>query len=74
MGPAGLSIKGTTLQGYDPESSVTKTVRKPNDVLPNVLNGGKRILKKMMDDINSKASEPNGRINSETILLRVTTR
>ena len=74
IGPAGLSIKGTTLQGYDPEDSVTKTVRKPNDVLPDVIKGGKRVLKKLMSTINSKESQPNGRINGETILLRVATR
>ena len=74
MGPAGLSIKGTTLQGYDPDDSYTKTVRKPDDVLPNVLKGGKRILKNLMSTINSKESQPNGRINGETVLLRVATR
>ena len=74
MGPAGLSIKGTTLQGYDPDDSYTKTVRKPDDVLPNVLKGGKRILKNLMSTINSKESQPNGRINGETVLLRVAIR
>ena len=71
MGPAGFSVKGTTLQGYDPENSESKTLRKPDDVLPRVLSGGKRVLSKVMAEINSKASEPNGRINGDTILLRV---
>lgn len=71
MGPAGFSVKGTTLQGYDPENSESKTLRKPDDVLPRVLSGGKRVLSKVMGEINSKASEPNGRINGDTILLRV---
>ncbi len=74
LGTAGLSIKGTTLQGYDPDDSVTKSVRKPNDVLPDVLKGGKRILKNLMSTINSKESQPNGRINGETVLLRVAIR
>lgn len=71
MGPSGFSIKGTTILGYDPENSVTKTLRKPEEALPKVLSGGKRVLSKLMDEINSKGSEPNGRINGDTILLRV---
>ena len=70
-GPTGLSIKGTTLQGYDVETSMSKKVRKPNDVLPRVLNGGKIVIRKLMDELNSKSSVPNGRINGDTVLLRV---
>jgi hypothetical protein len=71
IGPTGLSIKGTTLQGYDVEASISKTVRKPDEVLPRVLNGGKIVIRKLMDELNSKSSVPNGRINGDTILLRV---
>jgi hypothetical protein len=71
IGPAGLSIKGTTLQGYDVEASMSKTLRKPDEVLPRVLNGGKIVIRKLMDELNSKSSVPNGRINGDTILLRV---
>jgi hypothetical protein len=71
LGPAGLSIKGTTLQGYDEEASVSKTIRKPDEVLPRLLKGGKLVLRKLMSEINSKESVPNGRINGDTILLRV---
>ena len=70
MGPAGLSIKGTTLQGFDPESSEQKKIRKPEQVLPNVLSGGKRILSKLLPDINTKGTIPNGRINTNMIILR----
>ena len=70
-GPTGLSIKGTTLQWYDVETSMSKTVRKPNDVLPRVLNRGKIVIRKLMDELNSKSSVPNGRINGDTVLLRV---
>jgi hypothetical protein len=71
LGPAGLSVKGTTLQGYDEETSVSKTIRKPDEVLPRLLKGGKLVLRKLMSEINSKESVPNGRINGDTILLRV---
>ena len=48
-----------------------KTIRKPDEVLVRVLEGGKIILRKVLDEINAKHSEMNGRLNNETILLRV---
>jgi hypothetical protein len=71
LGPTGLSIKGTSIKGYDEDLSVRKKLRKPEQVLPRLLDGGKLILRKLMDEISSKPSKPNGRINGETILLRV---
>lgn len=71
MGPAGFSVKGTTLQGFDPDNSYAKALRKPHDVLPQVLNGGKRVLNNLMGNLTTKATEPNGRINKDCILLRV---
>jgi len=50
---------------------VSKTIRKPDEVLPRLLKGGKLVLRKLMSEINSKESVPNGRINRDTILLRV---
>ena len=70
LGRAGFSIKGTTLYGWDEENSVTKKVRKPEDIIPRVLTGGKIVLKKLMDEMTTKHSKTNGRINSDTILLR----
>ena len=67
----GFSIKGTTLQGWDKESSVQKKIRKPEEVLPRLEKGGKLVLRKLMDEINTKGMTPNGRINGEMILLRV---
>jgi hypothetical protein len=71
IGPSGLSVKGTTLSGFDEKTSITKTVRKPEVTLPNVLNSGKVALRKLMDNIKAKSSEANGRINSDVVLLRV---
>lgn len=67
----GLLVKGSSLDNYKYSESVAKTLRKPKDVLTKVLGGGKIALRKVMSDINSKASELNGRINKDTILLRV---
>jgi len=67
---APLSVKGTTIQGYNEAASVQKKLRKPDKVLADVLGGNKVSLRKLMDGINSKSSPLNGRINADTILLR----
>lgn len=68
---AGLDVKGSAIQNYKYGESVSKTLRKPKDVLSRVLDGGKIVLRKVMSEINSKSVELNGRINKDTILLRV---
>jgi len=68
---AGLSVKGSSIENYKYGESVSKKLRKPKDVLTRVLDGGKIVLRKAMSEINSKPSELNGRINKDTILLRV---
>jgi hypothetical protein len=68
--PAGLSVKGTTIENIDISLSVCKTLRKPKDVLSKVLEGGKITLRKVMDEVNSKSATLNGRINKDVILLR----
>jgi hypothetical protein len=68
---AGLGVKGSGIENYKYSESISKTLRKPKDVLDRVLNGGKIVLRKVMGEINSKPSELNGRINKDTILLRV---
>lgn len=71
MGPSGLTVKGTTLQGFDDKTSKKKKLRKPEEVLKRCLSGGKIVLRKVLDEVNSKESVLNGRLNEETILLRV---
>ena len=68
---AGLSVKGSSIENYKYSESVSKTLRKPKDVLSRVLDGGKIVLRKVMAEVNSKPVELNGRINKDTILLRV---
>jgi hypothetical protein len=70
-GPNGIQVKGTTLTGYDVEKSLSKSLRKPDITIQSLLGAGKVSLRKIMDDLKTVASVPNGRINSDTILLRV---
>jgi hypothetical protein len=68
---AGLAVKGATITNYNPSNSISKTLRKPKDVLNTVVTGGKIALRKVMDGVNAKPQKLNGRINKDTILLRV---
>jgi hypothetical protein len=67
----GLSVKGSSLLNYNEGKSVTKTLRKPDVVLPEVLKGGKVFLRNVMENLTTKDSPANGRLNGDTILLRV---
>jgi len=67
----GFSIKGTTLQNFSESKSITKTLRKPEVTLPEVLKGGKVVLRNLMDNLTTKPMEANGRLNNETIILRI---
>lgn len=69
--PKGFIISGTTIKNFNKESSRTLTLRKPLDILPTVAKCTPRQLIKLLDEIKTKASVPNGRINEDTILLRV---
>ena len=66
----GIQVKGTTLQNYDPSQCEQKTLRKPQDIIKKVMEGGKLVLRKLLGEINTKESPVNGRINDECIVLR----
>lgn len=71
VGPAGLGVKGTSVTGFDVDQSITKSLRKPKEPIDQVLTAGKVALRKFMDTIKTNPTTPNGRINSDTIILRV---
>jgi hypothetical protein len=63
-----LSVKGTTIVGFDIKESKAFTLRKPEDFFKG-LSMGKRALTNAMKTLRTKPSAPNGRINEETILI-----
>lgn len=69
-GPNGIQVKGTTLTGFDVETSLTKSVRKPDTFIPSLLGAGKVTLRSIMQDLKTNETKPTGRINTDTILLR----
>jgi hypothetical protein len=66
-----LGVKGTTITGFNEHQSVCKTLRKPEEKLKEFKAAGKVQLRKFLDDINATDTKMNGRINEETILLKV---
>jgi len=66
-----LTVKGTTILGWDPKSSVSKTLRKPTEQLTKFMDCGKVAMRNFLKDIRGKEATLNGRINSHMILLKV---
>ena len=66
-----LGVKGTTITGFDEFKSIQKTVRKPEEKLKEFKTAGKVALRKFLDDINATDTKMNGRINEDTLLLKV---
>lgn len=62
----GLSVRGTTILNYDTSKSETKTLRKPEEFFKVA---GKRAMANALKSLKTKGITPNGRINSETILV-----
>jgi len=68
---SGLSVKGTTIIGFDEKLSIQKTLRKPADQLKEFKAAGKVKLRKFLDEINTTDIKLNGRCNPDTVLLKV---
>lgn len=68
--PHGFSVKGSTILNFDVNESISKKLRKPNDVIPKVLDAGKVALRKILPNIRCKENKLTGRINKDTILLK----
>ena len=68
---ATLQVKGTTILYFDEKQSIQKTLRKPAQQLAELSKAGKVVLRKFMDDIKTTDTKLNGRVNDQTILLKV---
>lgn len=64
-----LTVSGSTLKGI--AKSEQYTLRKPDDILPTIVTGGRRQVDKIIKTITTKPSVPNGRINDQTMIMRV---
>lgn len=68
----GMSVKGTTIKNYDESLSYSMTLRKPNDILNAVVTKTERRSQKILDELKTKRKPANGRINDQTLILKVT--
>jgi len=66
-----LGVKGTSLTGFDPVKSVGKTLRKPEEKLKEFAKATKVQLRRFLEDIKATETIGNGRMNSDTVLLKV---
>ena len=67
---AGLMVKGTTIQDFDDESSLQKTLRKPAEQINNWTGNAKTRFAKAFEEIKTTPTKLNGRLNDTTIILK----
>lgn len=69
--PGGLTVKGSSLIGFDEKESYTITLRKPETVLLDIVSGGKRKVDNVLNSLTTKRNEFNGRLNDKILILKV---
>jgi hypothetical protein len=70
---AGLSVKGSTITGFDTVKSYEKTVRKPDEFVKNA-DGCRKTFSaavRYLSGVKTKTGEPTGRVNKHCLLLQV---
>jgi hypothetical protein len=68
---ASIQVKGTTLLHFDEKASIQKTLRKPADTLKEFKKASKVKLRKFLDEIKTTDIKLNGRLNADTVILKV---
>jgi len=66
-----MTVKGTSLVGFDTTNSVQKTLRKPAEQIRGLLTGGVANTRKFFRDIRATEVKFNGRSNENLVLLKV---
>lgn len=67
----GFEVKGSTVYNWNEEFSKITTLRKPDEILPQILSRTERQIDNLWDTFTTKIGVPNGRINKDCILVRV---
>ena len=70
MGRDGLTVKGTTIQDFDEDQSIQKTLRKPAEQIQNWTGKAKTKFAKAFEEVKTTPIKLNGRMNDNTIILR----
>lgn len=69
----GFKVKGTTLKNYNEKLSNTRKIRKPEEVVREIIDGGPKVILKMYEKLKVKPTKVNGRLNKFTLILRAIT-
>jgi hypothetical protein len=67
----GFEVKGSTIIGFDVKNSFKKMLRKPEDYIATLAKATKSKALKELRSLKTKESETDGRINRDTIILKV---
>jgi hypothetical protein len=67
----GLSVTGTSLKNFSEVNSLSKKIRKPEDLAKSVVTGGIKSVAKYFDNLTTKATSANGRLNETSLILRI---
>ena len=65
-----LSVKNSSIVGFDAAASVQKTLRKPTEQLKELASNGKPAAKKWFKGVRTTETKLNGRIGTDIILLK----
>ena len=69
--PRGFTVKGTTIQNFDADISRSVKLRKPDEFLPIAQTKTAKQIDAAWKGLTTKTGKPTGRLNAETILLRM---
>ena len=67
----GFMVSGSSLKNFDDTLSRSCTLRKPDDILPQILKKTQKQIDNVFKGLTTKVSVPAGRINKDCIILRV---
>jgi hypothetical protein len=65
-----MTVKGSTIIGYDEVKSLQKTLRKPEETLKEFKAAGKIKLRKFLEEINTTETVLSGRISADVVILK----
>ena len=72
--PRGFQISGSTIKNIDSDKSRNVRLRKPEEFIPVALKKTPKQVDVAWSELTTKTNKPNGRLNADTILLRVSER
>ena len=67
---SGFEVSGTSIKKFDVELSRQTRLRKPDEIIPDILKKSPTQIDKIFKGLSTKISAPNGRLNDDTIILR----